>query len=87
MSQLLWADAIFVRDFTRLDTYCDDGLLKAATVLDSVYRSVDLAALLLAEYDRRRGTQTRQSYMEWLPNREVFVQILNFKDKPGERSE
>jgi hypothetical protein len=37
----LW---IFVRDFSRLDAYGDDGLVKAATILHTVYQSFDLAA-------------------------------------------
>jgi FkbM family methyltransferase len=60
ISQLLWADAIFVRDFTRLDTYSDEGLLKAAAVLHVVYSSVDLAAVLLAEPD---GTDNIVQYV------------------------
>lgn len=57
MSQVLWADAVFVRDFSRLDTFNDDQLIKAAAILIDVYRSHDLAHLLLTEYDRRRQTQ------------------------------
>jgi FkbM family methyltransferase len=84
MSQLLWADAIFVRDFTRLDAYSDDGLVKAAAVLDVVYSSFDLAALLLAEYDRRCGTAARLRYVDTLidPARTLTAQFLNIKDAP-----
>jgi FkbM family methyltransferase len=84
MSQLLWADAIFVRDFSRLETYGDEALLKAAAVLDTVYASYDLAALLLAAYDRRRGTQTRQRYFASISNRDLALQFLNIKDAPNE---
>jgi FkbM family methyltransferase len=83
MSQFLWADAIFVRDFTRLDTYRDEGLLKAAAILDLVYSSIDLVALLLAEYDRRRGTNTHDRYIGSLKERylkqELQLQFLNIK--------
>jgi FkbM family methyltransferase len=82
MSQLLWADAIFVRDFTRLDAYGDDGLLRAATILDMVYASYDLAAMLLQEYDRRQGTQLFRRYIDSLVRRELPFQCLNFKDHP-----
>jgi hypothetical protein len=44
ISQVMWADAIFVRDFSRIDAYGDDGLVKAATILHTVYQSFDLAA-------------------------------------------
>ena len=56
VSQLLWGDAVFVRDFARLERYDDDELMRAALVLNDVYQSYDLVARLLAEHDRRRGT-------------------------------
>lgn len=79
MSQVLWADAVFVRDFTKLETYTDDGLLKAATVLDVVYASPDLVALLLAEFDRRRGTGLCTSYTSTLNQRDIKLKCMNFK--------
>ncbi|CAA7617861.1 FkbM family methyltransferase [Magnetospirillum sp. SS-4] len=80
MSQLLWADAIFVRDFTRLDAYGDDALLKAAAVLDVVYGSYDLVTLLLGEFDRRRCTQIRARYLASLRQRNLLLHFLNIKD-------
>ena len=82
ISQLLWADAIFVRDFVRLDTYADDGLLKAAAVLDVVYGSYDLVALLLAEHDRRRQGGLRPRYLESLKHRQLTLCCLNVRDHP-----
>jgi FkbM family methyltransferase len=79
ISQLLWADAIFVRDFSRLGTYSDDGLLKAAAILDVVYDSIDLVPLLLAEYDRRHDMPLRERYIKSLSGREVTPQFLNIK--------
>ena len=83
MSQLLWADAIFVRDFTRLDRFDDDALLRAVAILDLVYASYDLPVLLLGEYDRRRQTRLRQSYVEALRSRMVPVKFLNIMDRPN----
>ena len=80
MSQVLFADAIFVKDFTRLELYSDDGLLKAAAVLDTVYGSYDLTALLLAEYDRRRGSGLNARYMAALEYRELTLRCLTIKD-------
>lgn len=82
VSQLLWADAIFVRDFTRLDNFSSDGLLKAAAVLDLVYHSYDLAALLLREYDRRSQTSLYQRYVDSLGNRPLSLRFLNVMDSP-----
>jgi FkbM family methyltransferase len=84
MSQLLWADAIFVRDFTCLDTYSDDDLLKAVAILDVVYCSYDLAALLLGEYDRRSQTSLRQAYIGDLQKRgSLSLRVLNIMDRPA----
>jgi FkbM family methyltransferase len=82
MSQLLWADAIFVRDFTRLESYSEQGLLKAAAVLDMVYGSYDLVALLLGEYDRRRQSDLCGRYLQLLPGRQLRLRCLNMKDHP-----
>jgi FkbM family methyltransferase len=84
MSQLLWADAIFVRDFTRLEAFGDDDLLKAAAVVDVVYRSYDLAGVLLIEYDRRSKTSLWQAYVSDLQKRSsLSVQVLNMMDHPA----
>jgi hypothetical protein len=56
MSQVLWADAIFVKDITRLDAYSDEQLLKASLILHQIYYSFDLLHILLVEYDRRCTT-------------------------------
>lgn len=56
VNQLLWGDAVFVRDFARLERWDDDELIRAALVLNDCFRSFDLVARLLAEHDRRRGT-------------------------------
>ncbi len=55
VSQLLWGDAIFVRDYTQLGAWTNDQLLKAAAILYEVYCSHDLAHHLLVVHDRRTG--------------------------------
>lgn len=81
MSQLLWADGIFVRDFTRLDLYSDDDLLRAALILGIVYDSHDLAGLFLQDYDRRRGTSFAEAHRESFKQRKVRVLVANIKDR------
>ena len=66
ISQAMWADAVFVRDFSRLDRYSDEELIKAATILHVVYRSYDLAGLYLRELDRRQGSSLWGRYSSWL---------------------
>jgi FkbM family methyltransferase len=84
MSQVLWADAIFVRDFTRLEAYSDEELLQAAAILDVAYSSLDLVGLLLTEYDRRQKTNLMQAYIADLQKRgSLSVKVLNIMDHPA----
>ena len=62
LSQGLWADAIFVKDFSHLECYSEKQLLKAAVVLHEVYASFDLVRRLLLEYDCRSGEQRATAY-------------------------
>jgi FkbM family methyltransferase len=66
MSQLVWADAVFVRDFSRLDALKDGQLLKMAAIVHDCYRSLDLVYRILAEYDRRTGRQVATTYLSAL---------------------
>ena len=61
--QALWTDAIFVRDFTRLDVLANENILTMARVLHDSYQSYDLVNLLLAEYDRRTGLSISADYL------------------------
>ena len=77
MSQLLWADAVFIRDFTRLELLADDQLLKTACILHEAYRSDDMAFHFLREYDRRRGTQTCEGFLSLLKSKGTDVCFMN----------
>ena len=55
ISQMLWADAVYVRDFMSFDTLEPDALLKIALIAHLVYDAVDLAHFALAAHDRRTG--------------------------------
>lgn len=68
MSQLVWADAIFVRDFTQLQQLSDRDLLSMAAILHDCYQSFDLVLYLLAEYDRRTGNRIRPAYLSGIAN-------------------
>jgi len=63
LSQLLWADAIFVRDFTDLSTWSDRSLAVAAEILHDCYQSIDLVLRLLNEGDSRSGTARGAAYL------------------------
>jgi FkbM family methyltransferase len=82
ISQMLWADAIFVRDFTKLARFSDEALLKAATILNDVYLSYDLAFVLLRELDRRTGSTHARAYVEkFVAEKVSFIHYANFKGK------
>lgn len=66
LSQLVWADAVFVRDFTRLDLLSDRQLLATAAILHECYGSLDLVLHLLLESDRRTGATVAASYLAGL---------------------
>jgi hypothetical protein len=53
MSQPLWADAVFVRDPTRLQNWSEDDLLIGARLLRALFGSYDLALQLLAAHGTR----------------------------------
>ncbi len=63
LSQVMDADAVFVRDFTRLDLLDAGQLLRMAAILHDVYQSLDLVLRLLIEHDRRMGTRLASRYM------------------------
>ena len=66
LSQLLFADAVFVRDFMKLGLLTTIKLLKTAAILHDVYRSYDLALRFLMEHDRRAGTKYAAAYGQGL---------------------
>src|SRR5262249_12593017 len=59
---VLWTDAVYVRDFMRLDRVSTAKLMKMAVMLDAIFNSYDLAALVIAEVDRRQGSSLAASY-------------------------
>ena len=66
ISQVLWADAIFVRDYSQDGLYTDEQLLKAAAILYDTYNSYDLSYYLLRKYDQRRGTAFARTFLDAL---------------------
>jgi len=63
LSQIVWADAIFVKDFTRLGVLSDRQLINMAAIVHECYRSFDLALHLLIELDRRAQSQLATNYL------------------------
>ena len=83
LSQVLWADAVFVRDFAHLEAWSDDQLLRAVAILHEVYRSYDLAQRLLAELDKRQDRDLAQPYGRAVIQSGALVPYtMNFKQQP-----
>jgi FkbM family methyltransferase len=68
MSQWLWGDAIYVRDFMAFDNVQPLALLKLAAILHENYRSFDLAAYALSAYDRLAKSKMQAAYIQKLLN-------------------
>jgi FkbM family methyltransferase len=66
LSQVVWADAVFIRDITRLDLLSDRQLLVMAAIMHDCYGSFDVTLHLLNEHERRRGTQFADVYLSRL---------------------
>jgi FkbM family methyltransferase len=66
LSQVFWADVIFIKDITRLDRLRPEQLLKLAIILHDVYKSIDVAHLVLQAYDRASSTALAPKYEAFL---------------------
>ena len=64
LSQMLWADAVYVPDLDRLDILEPAALLKLAALLHEIYGSLDLCRVVLAAYDRRCSSSYAARYFE-----------------------
>jgi len=63
LSQALWADAIYVRDWMNWESRSAEELLKLALILHDVYSSCDLCLVALDHFDRKTGSALRQRYL------------------------
>jgi hypothetical protein len=63
ISQMLWGNAVYIRDFMHLDRLSPQQLLKLAMIAHELYGAVDLAHLALAEHDRSSGTTLAGAYL------------------------
>ena len=81
MSQLLWTDAIFIRDFKDLKNYADLDLIKTAYIMQDLYSSFDLVYFFLQEYDKRNQTPYALKYAKKLATfSEIPKHMLNLKE-------
>jgi FkbM family methyltransferase len=66
VSQNVWCDVAYVRDFLALDRLSGEPLLKLAAILHENYASCDFASLVLGAYDRKAGTDLQEQYLNCL---------------------
>jgi FkbM family methyltransferase len=77
LSQWLWGDAIYVRDFMKFEHMLPSKLLKLAAILHENYSSFDLAAVALEAYDRLTGSHLRPTYIDTLVSSTGGQRILD----------
>ena len=63
MSQMLWGDAIYIRDFRNIEDWSRHQLKAAAFLMHSLYGSFDLTHLILRELDRRQSSDLVNCYL------------------------
>jgi FkbM family methyltransferase len=66
MSQWLWGDAVYVRDFMTFDQLAPAALLKLAVILHENFRACDMVALVLEAHDRQTGSHLQPAYLQKL---------------------
>ncbi len=62
ISQMMWTDVIYVKNFMEFDSLPDEKLLKLAIILHDVYGSYDMANLALESYDKKNGSELAMFY-------------------------
>ncbi len=66
LSQALWSDAIYVKDFLHYDQTLPEKLLKLAVILHDVYGSYDFVHYILAQYDKHTSAKCAEQYLQQL---------------------
>lgn len=66
MGQVLWGDAVYLRDPLRFRELTPEALLKLAAITHEVYQSYDYTAHVLETYDRKTGSNLYPVYLAGL---------------------
>jgi FkbM family methyltransferase len=66
LNQILWADAVYVRDWARLDALSSDKLRRYGALMHGLYGSYDLASRIVGELEARGEPGLVARYIELL---------------------
>lgn len=66
LSQATYADAVFIKDFTKFDRLEKDGLKKIALILNDLYGSFDIALRALMALDTKYGSDLVDEYRKYM---------------------
>jgi hypothetical protein len=73
-SQLFWADVIFIRDITKLDTLAPAQLMRMACILNDIYKSYDIVYHVLMAHDKLTGSSHAARFIAEMQNPAVQAQ-------------
>ncbi len=65
-SQVIWADAVFIKDFTKFNELTPANLKKTALILNDVYGSIDIVMRALMAIDKKLKTNYSKKYLWYL---------------------
>jgi len=66
ISQVFWADAIFIKDFTKFDQLSSVSLKKMALILNDIYGSFDIVLRALMAVDTKAKSNLAEKYLKYL---------------------
>lgn len=66
LGQVFWADAIFIKDFTKFNQLSADSLKKIALILNDIYGSFDLVLRALIAFDNKGKSNLAEDYKTYL---------------------
>ena len=66
LSQVTYADAVFVKDFTKFDQLSSKQLKKIALILNDIYESFDIVLRALMAYDTKTKSNFAEQYLKFL---------------------
>ena len=66
LSQATYADAVFIKDFTKFDQLSSKQLKKVALILNDIYESFDIVLRALMAYDTKTKSTFAEQYLKFL---------------------